>query len=193
MKNPISALVPAAFSGLLLVIPLAILFLAVMEVYDLLKETAAFARLDLPFPDVINAVIYIVLVLAVLFSFCVLVGLLLETRPGKRFARFIEKSIADKIPLLGLVRNLTLSFSGAGKSELRAVEIDLQGSGTAALGFLMETLDDGRLVVFIPGAPAVTLGAIHIVPAERVRVLDTSIPSMANVSSQWGVGTRDLL
>ena len=181
-----------AFAGLLVVLPLTILFLAVMEVYDLLEETAAFAQLDLPFPGFINAIIYLAAVLAALFIICLLVGLFLETGPGKTFGRFVENGIADKIPLLGLVRNLTLSISGTGNSELRAVEVNLQGSGTTVLGLLMETLEDGRQVVFIPGAPAVTLGTVHIVPADRVHPLQGSVASVANVLSQWGAGTRDL-
>ena len=193
LKPQSANLLPTALSGLLVILPLAILFLVVMEVYELLEDTATFARLDLPFPGFINALIYIATVIAALFLLCLLVGYALQTRPGKRVAQFVEKSIAEKIPLLGLVRSLTLSVTGANQSKLRGVEVNLQGSGTTVLGFLMETLDDGRQVIFIPSAPAVTLGTIHIVPAERVRLLDSSVASVAGAISQWGVGTRELL
>jgi hypothetical protein len=34
------------------------------------------------------------------------------------------------------------------------------------LGFLMETLSDGRHLVFVPGVPRALVGALHIVGAE---------------------------
>lgn len=193
MTQGASSLSARAFAGLLVLLPLAIIFLAVMEIHDLLEETAAFAQLDLPFPGFINALIYLAAVLAGLFLFCLLVGLFLETGLGKRFAELVEKGIADRIPLLGLVRSLTLSIGGAGESALQAVEVDLQGNGASVLGLLMESLEDGRQVVFVPGSPAVTLGTVHIVPADRIKLLEVGVGSVANAISQWGVGTRDVL
>jgi uncharacterized membrane protein len=192
LKQLFSKLTSHAFAGLLVILPLAILFIAGVEIYDLLEETAAFAQLELPFPRFINALIYIALLSAALFFLCLLVGLSLRTGPGKRFADFVEKGIADKIPLLGLVRNLTLNIAGSGSGELRAVEVNLHSADTAVLGWLMETLQDGRKVVFVPSAPAVTLGTIHIVPPDRVTLLDSSVASIAHVVSQWGVGAGEL-
>ena len=192
MKQLFSTLTSSAFAGLLVILPLAILFIFVAEVYDLLEETAAFAQLELPFPGFVNALIYIALIAGALFILCLFVGLFLRTGAGKRFANFVEKGIADKIPLLGLVRNLTLNIAGSGSGELRAVEVNLHSTDTAVLGWLMETLEDGRKVVFIPSAPAVTLGAIHIVPPERVTLLDSSVASVAHVVSQWGVGAGEV-
>ena len=78
-------------------------------------------------------------------------------RSRRKFANFVEKGIADKIPLLGLIRNLT-----------------------------------GRCVVFIPSAPAVTLGQTYIVPAERVTLLDAPITSVVNTITQWGMGAGEI-
>ena len=72
------------------------------------------------------------------------------------------------------------------------VEVDLQGNGTSVLAMLVETLDDGRMVIFVPGAPAVTLGTIHLVPSQRVKRLETSTASLAAVVSQWGIGATEL-
>ena len=52
MKTLLSAATANAFSGFLVILPLAILLIAGLEVYDLLEETAAFAGLQLPFPGI---------------------------------------------------------------------------------------------------------------------------------------------
>jgi len=190
--GPGAFLVSKALAGLVILVPLAILFLAVTEVYALLEQIAAFAALQLPFPPVVNAVIFIALNILAVFILCLFVGILLTSRLGKKFAHFVEHGIADKIPLLGLVRNLTMSVTGSGKSELKPVEVDLQGTGTCMLGFLMETLPDGRYVVFVPSAPAMTLGQVYIVPPERVKLLGAPLTAIVNAVTQWGTGAGDI-
>jgi len=111
--------------------------------------------------------------------------------PGKKFAEFVQKGITDKVPLLGLLRKLTLSLAGA-DSKPQSVEADVFGSGAPMFGFLMETLPDSRHIVFIPSSPAVTVGHTYIVPPERVTILDTSVNTVLNALSQWGVGAQKI-
>lgn len=188
-----SFLVSAAVAGALAILPLAILFLAAMEIYGLLKETATLAQLELPFPSFINAIIYLTVVFGLFFFGCVAIGLAIRSRFGKRVAEVIEKSIVERIPLLGFVRNLTMNIVGGPDSKARIVEVDLHGSGTSMLGILIETLPDTRQVIFVPSAPAVTLGNVYIVHAHQVRLTDSTVTSFANVITQWGLGTTDLL
>jgi hypothetical protein len=54
--------------GLVVLVPLAILFLAAMEVYGLLDDMANFAEFALPFPGVVNAAIFIVLAVLAVFA-----------------------------------------------------------------------------------------------------------------------------
>ncbi|WP_279244855.1 hypothetical protein [Candidatus Litorirhabdus singularis] len=192
MKSLGSILLSKALAGLFVLVPLSVLVIVVLEVYDLLEDTAAFAALELPFPAIVNALIYIAAIASTIFFACFLTGVLLSTGPGEKFSNFIENVIVEKVPLLGLVRNLTMSVAGAGSSSLQPAEIDLHGSGTCMLGFLMETLPDGRCVVFIPSAPAVTLGQAYIVAAERVRMLDVPITTVVNTVTQWGAGAGDI-
>ena len=70
MNKLFSAATATAFAGLLIVIPMAILLLVGLEIYFLLEDTAAFARLELPFPAFINALIYIAMLVIVSFFIC---------------------------------------------------------------------------------------------------------------------------
>ena len=186
-----SFLTSTAVMGVVVLVPLAILFLAVIEIYGMLDDIGNFAELTLPFPDIVNAVIFVALgVLAVFFA-CFLTGLLLLTGAGKKFSAFVEKGIADRIPLLGLIRKLTLSLAGA-HSKLKPVEADVHGSGAPMYGFLMETLADGRHIVFIPTSPAVTLGNTYIVPPARVVILHAPVSTVVNALTQWGAGAQEI-
>lgn len=190
MKTLAPFLFRTALAGLVLIIPLAILFLTVMQIWELLEEMTAFGGIQLPFPPVINGLILVVAILLAVFVICLLVGLLLRTGMGERLSEFIQKSLVDRIPLLGLIKNLTMSMTGM-QSELRAVEADIQGSGAPVWGFLMETLDDGRHVVFVPSSPALTVGQTYLVPPERVTPLEQS-RAVVNALGQWGVGAGEI-
>ena len=67
--------------------------------------------------------------------------------------------------------------------------IDLYGAGSSVLGFVMEELAGERLVVFVPLAPTLTIGAVHVVAADRVTVLESAMEVTQSIS-RWGIGTR---
>ena len=67
--------------------------------------------------------------------------------------------------------------------------MDLYGSDSRLLGLVVEALPDGRVAVFIPLAPTVTVGQVYILPREKVRELETSLGSVVNCVTQWGVET----
>jgi len=45
----------------------------------------------------------------------------------------------------------------------------------------MDKLDDGRCVVFVPGVPRALVGSLHIIVADRVQMLEMSIPAALDV------------
>ena len=93
-----SFLMSTAVMGLVVLVPLAILFLAAMEVYGLLDDMANFADFAFPFPCFVNAARFVVLAVLAVFAVCVLTGLLLLTGPGRKFGEFVKKGISDKVP-----------------------------------------------------------------------------------------------
>jgi hypothetical protein len=46
--------------------------------------------------------------------------------------------------------------------------------------------------VFVPLAPTLTIGAVHVVAADRVRLLESAMEVTQSIS-RWGVGTRRAL
>lgn len=56
----------------------------------------------------------------------------------------------------------------------------------------METLADGRHVIFVPGVPRALVGALHIFAPDRVQFLDMSISKTLDALSRLGVGLREM-
>ena len=76
-----------------------------------------------------------------------------------------------------------------GKHPVRTVVVRFEAS--VQLGFLMETLADGRQLVFVPGVPRALVGTLHILAADRVQVLDMPVSTALDILSRLGIGLRE--
>src|SRR6516165_4477559 len=104
---------------------------------------------------------------------CFLAGLFAETAMI-RFLGDRAERLALSVPGYALMKNVGASLVGIeGKHPAKTVLVRFEGWWQ--LGFLMETLSDGRHVVFIPGVPKALVGTLHVIAPERVQVLTMSV------------------
>ena len=59
--------------------------------------------------------------------------------------------------------------------------------------FIVEELDDGRFTVFVPSVPTPLAGAIYILTAERVHLVNVPFTHALRVITRWGSGARELV
>ena len=120
---------------------------------------------------------------------CFVAGLFAETALIRRLVDRAER-LALAVPGYALMKNVGANLIGIeGKHPVRTVLV--RGEATFQLGFLMETLVDRHRGVFIPGVPSVLVGTLHIVPADRVRILTMSVTAALDTLGRLGVGLRD--
>jgi len=154
----------------------------VLEVLDVVKDV-------LPFAPWLNALIIGLAALAILIALCFLAGLALRTAFGRRAKDWVEHLLERVIPLYGMAKRLTARFMGGSETaHFTPAEIDLYGSGTTVLGWVVEELPGPRMAVFVPMTPVATFGQIHVLSPDRVRALDIPIPEIMGPISEWGAG-----
>ncbi|MFL5339575.1 MAG: DUF502 domain-containing protein [Gemmataceae bacterium] len=124
-----------------------------------------------------------------LVAACFLAGLLAKTAIVRGLGDRAER-LALSVPGYALMKNVGASLVGAeGKHSIRTALIRFEVSWQ--LGFLMETLADGRHVIFVPGVPRALVGTLHLVSADRVQLLTMSVPAALDNLGRLGVGLRD--
>jgi uncharacterized membrane protein len=125
-----------------------------------------------------------------LIGACFLAGLFAETTiirgVGDRLERF-----ALLVPGYALMKHVGANLVGI-QTRHPAKTVLVRFQVSCQLGFLMETLGDGRHVVFIPGVPKALVGTLHIVAAERVQVLTMSITAALDALGRLGVGLGEM-
>jgi len=192
MKIIVEFIKTSVVGGLVVILPLMILYLIFGELVELLVQLTEPITKELPFTALINLIIATLIAITAALMFCFLTGLIVRTGWGGASRDWVEKTILSRMPIYTMIKNLTHRFVGRSGEQFTPAEVDLYGSDSRLLGFMVEVLPDGRVVVFIPFAPTPTVGQLHILPQERVQKLDATLGSVVNSVAQWGVGTSGL-
>jgi len=187
MKNISEFLKTSIMGGLLVVVPIALLVLVLADLFEVLIHMTESAAVDWPFESYVNRILVIVFTIIEFALICFVVGVIVRTGWGEKIQKKLEN-----IPAYTMIRNITQQLTGKTVKQFAPAQVDLYGSKSRVLGFIVEELPDNRVAVFIPSAPAVTIGQVHILPQECVERLDASLGATVNSITQWGVGTKEL-
>ncbi|HVN46170.1 MAG TPA: hypothetical protein VMT66_13155 [Steroidobacteraceae bacterium] len=187
MKSSLRFATKALLSGFLTVVPI---YLAVLLLLKAMQSVAKLVHpVTLLIPDWFPAegILSLLLVLVI----CFLVGVAILTRTGRVMRQRIETSFLERIPGYGVIRSLTQQLAGesrdnAWKPALAEIEDALVPA------FIIEEFEDGRYTVFVPSIPTPLAGAIYILEAKRVHLVDVPFTQALQVVSKWGSGAKAL-
>jgi uncharacterized membrane protein len=174
--------------GLMFVVPV---YLAVLLLLKGMKSVGTLVR---PFTVLLPAWIPAerLLSLLLVLTVCFIVGFALRTRAGRAARERLEVTLFGKLPGYSLIRSLTQRMSGdSTESAWTPALIELEEA--LVPGFVIETLDDGRYTVFVPSVPTPLAGAVYILNAERVHLIDVPFTQAVRSISRWGSGSSELV
>ena len=177
--------------GFFVILPIAVVALLLGQVLSALDGLMGPLAESLPVEKVGGVEVAFLLSLLAVAGLCFAAGLVLRTGLGAKSNAWFERVVLERVPGYTMVRNLTGRFTGAGESSVALAR--LQAGDALALVFVVEHTDDGHVVVFQPLAPTPTVGMLHVVPRQDVRVLEVSMATGVNCVMQWGVGTAEML
>jgi uncharacterized membrane protein len=130
--------------------------------------------------------------IVILLLACLALGLAVRTLAGRWTQRKLEALLFDKIPGYRLAKVVT--GDGAilgGKTGIRPALAEIEEGQCPAL--VMDEFADGRLLVFVPGAPAPMSGQIFIFTPDKVEILDVPLMPFIKTISSWGLGLKELI
>jgi uncharacterized membrane protein len=130
--------------------------------------------------------------LALLLLLCFGAGLLARAAVGQAFSARFEDKLQTLYPRYSVIKAMSQGLHGAlGKKVLKPVLATFEEH--QLIGFDMERLDDGRVVLYVPGAPDAWSGSVLMVAADRVQPLDIDAADLAKALQGLGLGTAALL
>jgi uncharacterized membrane protein len=171
--------------GLVVLVPVAVLGAVLAWAIPIFLKVVVPVFEWLPDRSIGSVSLAVVVALISVVVGCFVVGLVAETALVRRLGTGADQ-LALFVPGYALMKHVGADVVGIErKNPVKTVSVRFEASWQ--LGFLMETLSDGRHLVFVPGVPRALVGTLHIVGADRVEVLTMSVSSALDVLSRLGV------
>jgi len=183
----------ALVNGLVILLPVVLVFLAIKEILAMLVGIAT------PIADLFPAGTFdhvketeIIAVLLIV-GMAVILGILSKVKAGRVLGHGIEKYTLYKIPMYRMLKSLVgafLNLESEGSFKPALLEND---SGDMEPVYVIEDRGRPRVVVLVPWAPAAFAGSVKLVGRERIHYLDVTLDEFSLSLTHLGTGMSELL
>ena len=178
--------------GLMFLVPVVLVALVLRHALQFAGKIAQPIAAVLPVSHLGGVAIATIIAVAILLCIALLAGLLSRTGPGRRVTHWFEESILGGMPQYRMVKSLaeglTQLENGTGMQPVL-----MRGDEGWMLGYQMEELPDGWLVVFLPASPTPMSGNVMYVEASRVKPLHLSMRDAMQLVKRLGIGSAEKL
>ena len=193
MKGLVEFLKTTALGGLLVLVPVLLLYLLLAEALPLVIALAT-PIADL-FPkgtfDRINFPLLIALILIIGASF--VIGLALRSAAARRVGKWIEENALGRLPAYHALKGLTRGFVGATEGAAFRPALLISPHGAREPAYVVEDHGDGQVTVLVPWSPTAFAGSVKIVAHESLEMVDTNLGDFSRVLGHWGVGLGEVV
>ena len=144
-------------------------------------------------PDVVfgvgvaSTVTVLVLILIAFFA-----GLFARTKAGKRMGARVEGSLLGGLPQYRILKSVAEGLAKVESAE-GVIPALVSIEGGWQIGYLIESLENDWVVVFMPQAPTPMSGNVMYLPANRVRPLGIPMAQAMALVKRMGVGSAQAL
>lgn len=189
----LNGLKTAFFKGLVILIPLVLLWITIRELAQLL---VAFAE---PIADLMPAGTFdwvrnpelVAPVLIMLIA--LLLGAMASVPTVRKAGASVEQNTVGRLPLYRMIKTFVTAFLELedGTSFRPALIVDDEG-GAEPCYIIEESEDEGNVVVLVPWSPASFAGSVRLVPASRIKRLDLTFDQFSLSLANFGLGMTSI-
>ena len=138
--------------GVFFLAPIVVLIVILAKAFGYAKKGVHAVIVHVPMVSDLRVGVATALSIAVIALVCLLAGLIAHTVIGQRLVDALESSVLSKIPAYEYLKQESASALGvADIGELPVVFVPMEGGWQ--LGVQTETLSNGLVSIFVPGAP----------------------------------------
>ncbi len=178
--------------GVLFLIPIVVAVFVIGQGLDLARNIADPLAELLPIGDDYGVTVARLLAGIILLILCFAAGLLARTAMARGAVDSLEGRVLSNLPAYDLIKSKVQAAVQAEQlKNLKPVLIDL--GGAQEIAFEMERLDNGQVVLFLPGSPDPWSGKISITAPDRIEPIDASMKPVLGILKNLGRGARNHL
>ena len=178
--------------GILFLVPIVIFAAIIGKALQLLDKVATPIARIMPMDSIGGLAMAQLIALAILVLLCFIAGLAARTAGARRLVQSLEANVLDRIPAYALMKAKTGSMlTPEDTRDMRPVLVQFDDSWQ--VGFEVERMDDGKSLVYLPGAPDPWSGSVCAVNEERLRPLPLNIREVSDLMKRLGKGSSEAI
>ena len=192
MALPFKPLATTVIGGVVFLLPLIVVLAVLGQGLALVAGIAAPLAAHFPEREIGGVAVVTLVALLLVLLVCYGAGLLARAAFGRALSERFENRLHALYPRYTVIKAMTQGLGGgSGHDALSSVLVSFDDH--QMLAFEVERLSDGRVVVFLPGAPDPWSGSVVLVPAERVAAMPFDTPALNRSLKGLGRGSAALL
>jgi uncharacterized membrane protein len=146
----------------------------------------------LPIEHFASALVIHLISVLLLVLVCFLAGVAARTPAAAGLVNSLESNVLMKFPPYALLKAKTGSILNPEEQE-KLTPVIVRLDDAWQVGFEIEAIEQGKHLVFLPGAPDPWSGSVCIVDAERMTQLDTSVNTVNHIMKRLGKGGAEII
>jgi uncharacterized membrane protein len=190
MGDRINVFKTTIIGGLVFLVPIVIVAAILGKVYKIMMLVARPLDGLIPLERVGGMALANILAVAILIIVCYLAGIAAKSSLGKSTFQLIDSNLMMLLPGYAFVKGMTDSIAEKDEQGLRPVLVKLDDS--MQIGFEVERIERGLVVVYLPGAPNPWSGTISYVEEARIEPMNQTMTEVVKSLGKLGPGSSIL-
>ena len=145
-----------------------------------------------PIDSVADIAIVNLIAVALIILACFVAGLAARTVSASKLVEFLENRVLSHIPAYAFVKGLSSSIAGAEEGG-NMTPVLARLDDYSQIAFEIERIEDGTVVVYLPGAPNPWSGSVCVMTEDRIQPIDATMISAAQNIRHLGRGSGEIL
>jgi uncharacterized membrane protein len=192
MKRQLDFIKTTAIGGFVFLIPAVIVVIALGKLIGGLQTIAKALSSVLGIKTEFGGLLLNIVAFAVIILLCFAAGLLAKRAAAKRVRERLDRSLLNFIPGYAFIKGFVDNLRQTEEISSSFVPVMVQFDDHLQMAFETERLPNGKVAVYLPGAPNPWSGSVVFVSNDRVKPLSISLPDALRNIRTLGKGSLDI-
>ncbi len=192
LKPKLKFLRTTLVGGLLFLVPIMVLVMIFGKAVTIAHQVIDPLTEHLPFQSILGLQTPVLMAVGLVLLLCFLAGFFARTMLARKFIDGLESTVLSNEPGYEFLKRMGESMLGVEKEGTYPAVI-VSFDDNAQIGFQVETLESGVVVVFIPGVPAANSGEVYLMSPERISPINVPLSATLKCLKRLGAGSCALL
>ena len=160
--------------GLIFLVPVVIIIAVVGKALKIMMLVAEPIDRLIPIETVGGIALANILALLAVVLCCFIAGIIAKSAAAKKAYRTLDSTLMA-IPGYAFIKGFTDSINSGEETAKSMQPVIVRFDDNAQIGFEVERLDNGQVVIYLPGAPNPWSGSVVYFSADRVKKLNLTM------------------